>query len=187
MRIGFTYTILSLFLIAGHFVDIASTEYIYHYSKYEGSELNTIVDSLHEEGGIGIWIFRFSAIFTCAVIFYLVRPSEKDICIISKLPKMSSKNIPRRFHLTMLKMSAFGAVAILSISRLIAGVSNISGEMFHVSIPIFLHDFVLKGESEYLQLFTVIVSFSLSIIILISILVSIYFYSQRVKGGEAPE
>ena len=189
MRIGFTYTILSLFLIAGHFVDIASTEYIYHYSKYEVTELNPIVDTLH--GGFGIWIYRSIIILFFVTMLYFIKPNEDNIHQLSKIspakffftiwrPKSISKS-------TYFKTSAFFAIFIISIDRLLAGVSNISGEVFYVSIPIFLHDFVLNGESEYLHLFATIVSLTLSIIISVSILISIYFYSRRVKGGEAPE
>ena len=143
------YFAISSILIIFNVLDVLSTEYIIHHSVVGGSEANSIVADLHETWII--WPFRLGIILIICVMLVLSRmnQSEFDKLLSAKTFDVAfgkAKNIDR---ITSFKATLFSLAAIVSINRFVAALSNTSGEIFGISIPIIVENVSRSGSNLY--------------------------------------
>ncbi|MFN7399344.1 MAG: hypothetical protein ACK5SX_09875 [Sandaracinobacter sp.] len=142
--------------------DMASTEYMLRFSE-SGEEINELAATMQRSGSI--WAVRLFTICMTVSILYLSRISKEELETLKEASIgqiMSGQYRGSTFWLNV-KVSMLIFVFSISLSRGIAAVSNIMGEIAGLSIPIMVQT-IWPNSNIYLVSITLSVSISLILI-----------------------
>lgn len=142
--------------------DMASTEYMIRFSD-SGEEINEFAASMQRSGSI--WAFRLATICAIVAICYIAKIPNNDLEILKEASIgqiIWGKYRGSNFWLNA-KVSMLVFVFSVSISRGIAAVSNIFGELIGFSIPILVS---FMAPNANVHLISTVFSVSLSFVIM---------------------
>lgn len=166
----YRYPLLCGLLILCHFADILSTDYIRFYGDGRGVEANPVAAALQADSSTAIWSFRIAVIAVFIIGLFVVRISEEEL---KKLKYFSTGRIllgrthslpDRVIH----NITFFSIIAALSINRLFAATSNLTGEFFHISIPIIASNIFQLQELRHIYILSSLISSALAMLTVIS-------------------
>ena len=174
--INISYLSISLLLILFPILDITSTEILLHHGRSTGYELNPVVANLHGEGSV--WWLRAATLGLIVGALLVSRLKNSDADRIKSFSSMDilfgkMKGIGTA---SQLKICIFLIVALFSVSRLFAAISNVSGELFGASIPALADAILAPNQSHLIYTFTIIMSVSMS-----ALLISLFWECYRRK------
>jgi hypothetical protein len=162
------YLLLCGLLIFFHICDMLSTDFIIDYGDGTAVEANPIAAEAQSGSGQKIILIRAVTITIVLIGLFFSRINRDTLELIKKysssqiiLGKISGISTSIQW-----KLIIFCSLAAISISRLIASISNISGELFRISIPIALEKALNLQELGQIYFGSVAISASLGLIIL---------------------
>jgi hypothetical protein len=161
------FLLCGLFLFF-HICDMISTDYIIHYGAGNAVEANPVAAEAQIGSGLRIILIRAATIAIVVIGLILAR---LDGDVVSHLKKHSAWSVIRGTmsgisSKDQYKVIAFSSLAVLSMCRVIAALSNVGGEFFKLSIPIFFDKVVGLQELRQIYFGSVIISVTLSMMIL---------------------
>ena len=132
---GISYTAVCGWLICFNLLDMLSTDLVLFHGSRGAIETNALAASL--QGSHRIAILRVATIVVLAAALYF---SRIPMTALTALKRLSARQfllcktgrIPRAVNV---RISVFMICAILSVTRLLAALSNASGEVFGLSVP----------------------------------------------------
>ena len=130
-----SYTAVCGWLICFNLLDMASTDLVLFHGSRGAIETNALAASM--QGSHRIAILRVGTIVVLAAALYV---SRIPVTALTALKRLSARQfllcrtgrIPRAVNV---RISVFMICAILSVTRLLAALSNASGEVFGLSVP----------------------------------------------------
>lgn len=162
------YLLLCGLLIFFHICDMLSTDFIINFGDGMAVEANPIAAEAQSGSGQKIILIRAVTIAVVLIGLFLSRINGDTLAVIKKysstqiiLGKISGVSTAIQW-----KLIVFCSLAAISISRLVASISNISGELFRISIPIVLEKALNLQDLSQIYFGSVAISASLGLIIL---------------------
>ena len=137
-----SYMAVCAWLICFNLLDMVSTDLVLFHGSRGAIETNALASSL--QGSHRIAILRVGTIVVLAAALYFSRIPMTALTALKRLSAWQfllcrTGRIPRAVNL---RISVFMICAILSVTRLLAALSNASGEVFGVSVPTVLNRLV---------------------------------------------
>ncbi|WP_143704530.1 hypothetical protein [Porphyrobacter sp. TH134] len=168
-RSRYDYLLLCGLLIFFHICDMLSTDFIIHYGNGLAVEANPVAAEAQSGSGKKIILIRSVTIAAVLIGLFFSRINADTLEVIKKYSssQIMFGKISGISNVIQWKLIIFCSIAVISISRLIASISNISGEFLRISIPIFLDKALNLEKLSQIYLGSVVISASLGLIILV--------------------
>ena len=163
-----TYILLCGLLISCHFADMLSTNYVLNHSDGSAIEINPAAAKAQAGSGLNIILVRIATITLFAIGFFFSRITAEQLEHLKSFSAISIflgkvKNINNN---TIYKFMLFISLAMVCLSRLMAAVSNLSGQFFKMSLTIFIEKIIGVNDLTNLYFLSVIFTTCLSLIII---------------------
>ncbi len=178
-----SYNDACLLMISFHLLDMLSTDIVLYHGQSAASETNTIAAAAH--GGPWVILFRIIPIlvtYTCLKAAKFNPYELKMLSQFSSLKILMGKKLGLSFA-TQIKFGIILIFSMISFTRLLAAISNISGELFGFSMTIFVERYV--GVESLRSIGTV--SVILLSMISIFVICVLWDYFRREKFPQRPD